>query len=597
MREKGETKRKHISTSLIIQITLVVTGLLALLSSCNSVESAPDAPMQSQAVADIRYSYRAYRTTYGDGYLSNRTLTAPACIFYKTASVPQGSQVKFFLDGVLEKTENEPPYEMGGGEAYCVKSAFTLGKHVVKVTVNGVDSGSASFTYAPPPSGATNTNITACADINLPNDVNRMPGNVSNPAALAPDGSVYVTTFSGPSKPEARPVILRYANGTCSPLTKLTTKQMIGSQRDPLTADTSHDAPSVFVDGGGHIVTTYYGRTLLEDHAGAPYFNRARTSGDLNSFEGDKKARLLNYAELQGFRMQDGKVFIAGEDQSGRFEIMNTSGGWETASPRQVVENDTSSNGLNDACKSSNTKVYEYNRHTKAVFHQGQDGNLYVIWGYSFPLTDTKRSDGTTERETKAPYACQDLRHYTEDSHEVFFAYSSDGGDHWQNAANSIGENGSQGVVPGTCTASECTGGIASADVRFRLNDVNLRQGEHRKIWVEADGRVNIAFVRSNWCTSGTCLTQEAASSTFKPGALMYLSFYPGQTQTIKLVTVNSGKHKYLPGIRVEGGKVYIWGQNLSSNSDVFEYVSSDRQYFTANNFFSNSEKMFPLSR
>ena len=277
---------------------------------------------------------------------------------------------------------------------------------------------------------------------------------------------------------------------------------------------------------------------------------------------------------------------------SGRFQIMKTDGSWETPYPYQVVQNDTSKEGLVEACKSSE-EVYKYNRHTKAVFHQGQDGKLYVIWGYSFPLYDIKGSDGKTEREKQAPNACKDLRHYTEDDHEVFFAYSTDMGKTWKWK----GAKQDEKVSAGTCTATGCSGGIPSADPKFRLTTV--RQGEHRKIWVEADGRVNIAFVGSTWCDSSLkngkwvgCI-QDNPTAT-QPGALMYLSFYPGQTQAITPVIVNKSehnKHKYLPGIRVEGGKVYIWAQKLNFNNTtkkyegsgpVIEYVSSNGTSFTS---------------
>ena len=523
--------------------------------------------LETQALGNIRLSYNADRTDHT--FLHGQTVTAPACVFWtvKGGTTPESATVEFFLDGKSFKVDTVTPYDLKpSGTATCSMMTFTPGEHTVRVNLNGAFNDDATFKVAAAPTtptlpsaGTSSVNISNCAripDSDQPSVV--LPGNASNPAALAPDGSVYVTFLR---KAPLSPVIVRYANGSCSTPKPITSK--------PTTVgDTSHDASSAYVDGQGHIITTYYGSIINEawlkggkkgPQPPAPYIRRTTSAGDLNTFGSENKARLLNYAEIQGFRMQDGKVFIAGADQNGRYDIMNTDGNWALSSARQVVQQDRSAAGAPN-CTSGGEG---FNRHTKTVFHQGKNGKLYAIWGYSLPYNESNRP----------ATACKDLRHYTEDEHEVFFAYSTDGGNNWKNAS------GSRTVPVGTCTATDCTGGIKSADKDFKIT--TLRQREHRKLWVEADGRVNIAFSRSIWCTTGTC-TKRETSSTFKPGALMYLSFYPGQTIG-EPVTVNSSEHNNLPGIRVEGGKVYIWAHRLrSGGGEVVEYVSSDRKNFTA---------------
>ena len=311
--EKRETRRNR-ATYLNSWLILLLMGLFALLAGCDSTESAPDTSLSTQALGNIRFSYSVDRT--GDAYLHGRTLTAPACIFFinKNGPIPAGSTVEFLLDGTHHSSDRTSPYNMGN-EGTCNKILFPPGNHVISVKLNGVLNDDAAFTSARtlPPTGTSYKNISDCAKITLASGVVTMPGNVSSPVALAPDGSVYVATFSsGTKKESARPVALRYANGSCSQLKTLTDEQM----KEPI--DSSHDAPSIYVDGEGHVITSYYGRTIGFTNPRytlpAPYFRRTTSPGNLNDFNNESTTKLLNYAELQGFRMKDGKVFIAGED-------------------------------------------------------------------------------------------------------------------------------------------------------------------------------------------------------------------------------------------------------------------------------------------
>jgi hypothetical protein len=179
---------------------------------------------------------------------------------------------------------------------------------------------------------------------------------------------------------------------------------------------------------------------------------------------------------------------------------------------------------------------------------------LYVLWGW-------------TGNEAN----CTDNRSYWLDSHGTYFAYSSDGGRTWKNRAGTKTVEAFQCADNTICNDNRTGIGIAHNDEAFRIS--NLRQKEHRGMWVDEDGTVYAALERSNWCDTPVtpCYSQGANS----PDALVFLKFQVG-TGAIAETVVNKSRHTFIGGIRKDGstGKLYIWA--LRNDATPVEYVSSD---------------------
>ncbi|MFT4309551.1 MAG: discoidin domain-containing protein [Candidatus Woesearchaeota archaeon] len=321
------------------------------------------------------------------------------------------------------------------------------------------------------------------------------------------------------------------------------------------SASGSHDAVGIGVDGEGHIYASYYGATQYRldghstVHSGTP-IKRSIQPLDSSSFGEMWKLRDYTVNERQMFRMRDGALLIAGSDLAGRIDIIEPGGEYRWTAPRQVIHQDT---------RAMREHVCQGNRFTKAHFHEGPDGTLYVVWGWG--------QGGRDE--------CPDIQMYGTDSHEVFFAYSIDGGITWHN------REGTRAVESKLCYAYEdCSqwnrlipdGGIVHDDPDFMLTPT--RQREHRVTWAEPDGDIYVAFSKSMYCDSGVCLTKNVTN----PGALMLVKFNINEPdEDIEEIMVNAdSEHFRVAGVRKAGDVLYIWVNTWNPTMAFYEYISYD---------------------
>lgn len=392
--------------------------------------------------------------------------------------------------------------------------------------------------------------VSSCSG--APGALSPLPGNVSTPVAVFDPGHKYVTWLSNDHLYNV--VVTHVKYGGCTPAIRVNVAQAHGGSR-------SHDAPSVHVDGAGYIYSTYFGRSIYTkdgSKAASPFIRKTKKPNDVSSWGPEERTRLWTFAELHSQRLLDGGLLLAGSDLSAVIDIIQPAGGasvsyrWESA--RQVITQDTSSSGSPPGCS------FPYlNRFTKAVFSQGVDGRLYVVWGWGGGYYDHERP----------ALLCNDIRHYTEDSHELYFAYSEDGGMNWRNKA------GTKSIMAFPCSSrsmcySNTRAGIVHNDPAYRLT--TTRQGEHRKIWVHEDGTVYIVFVNSSWCDSGVC--NQVKSTAKHPGALKLLKFKLGKTP-ITETTVHANQHFNIGGIRKHKDDLYIWAHDKEKNR-IYEYLSVD---------------------
>lgn len=275
----------------------------------------------------------------------------------------------------------------------------------------------------------------------------------------------------------------------------------------------THNHPSVFVTSSGRTIFNYHSGDIYSEtqwKLNGPYTRTMLPNGTLTA---EGRQRLWTDSETYGFRMQDGSVLMAGFDNPARIDIIEPNGSYLWLDARGVVWNTYygSSMGL---CNS--------NRFTKAVFAQGSDGNLYVVWGWA-----------AANSPNAVQVQCLDERFYTQDSHEVFFAMSEDGGLTWHNLADTK-------TVPSklcpTFAACDGQGGIAFNDQTFKIT--STRQAESRNIYVDKNGNAYVAFVKSFWCNSGTCTTQ----SVTDPGALMMLTFNVHNPNSVQQTMIDTDR-------------------------------------------------------
>jgi hypothetical protein len=348
----------------------------------------------------------------------------------------------------------------------------------------------------------------------------------------------YVTFFS---TGEPRDVLVaRIEGSTCGPAVRVNPKP--GSGR-------SHDAPSVFVDGLGYVYVSYFGSFYGQS---GPALRRTRRPHDLAEWEPEGRTRLFSGGELNGFRLDDGAVVLVGSNFSTRVDVIEPGGRYRWPAARQVVAQDSSPRG--SACGSPG------NRFTKGVVEAGwrtEAGGrvLVAAWGWGGGFSDNARPD----------WLCPDIRAYQTDSHEVFFAFSDDGGVTWQD------KDRTKRVTAPPCPTPVACGrpvGIRHDDPAFRVT--RTRQRGHRAIWADDDGTVYIAFERSEWCDSGDdCQTRSAT----RPGALALLRFRLGGP--VEEGLVDPAPHSYTTGVRKAGGSLYVWSKN-DRDQMVYEYRSDD---------------------
>lgn len=395
---------------------------------------------------------------------------------------------------------------------------------------------------APPPTACAAGSSTELVDLSdcagVYGATTSIPGNPASPVATDREGGVFVTHFEHGSPPPV--VVYRYLDGECSDPVTLARRE---------TSNRSHDAPSVFVDGQDHAIVTYYGQLVgYRDDVGTPPYRRASMPADASEFAPAEQLRLWASAELHGLRLRDDAVLFGGSDHEGRMDILEPDGTWRWPGPRLVVRQDKSDEAGPEQCTGSDDAGG--NRFTKARYFEGSNGVLYVLWGWG----------------RGSPPLCDDLRHYGSDGHELFFAFSEDGGVHWENLART------ERVTSQLCeTEEQCKdgpGGIYFADENFRVT--TLRQRQHRALWASEDGTLHVAFAASTWCHEGFCSERDVQH----PGALMYLPLRIGEPPPEPTI-VERGDFTYVAGVREEGGTIYIWALDTEGN-DVRELTSSD---------------------
>lgn len=368
------------------------------------------------------------------------------------------------------------------------------------------------------------------------------PGVAGNPAepVTAFDATHNYVSFFSTSEPHDV-LVTRFDGRACSPAVR--------ANREP-GDDRSHDAPSVFVDGLGYVYVSYFASHYR--NGPRPALRRTRRPNDLSEWEPETRARLWNSGELNGFRLDDGAVLLVGSNFSTRIDVIEPGGAWRWPAARQVVAQDQGSRGT--ACGSRG------NRFTKAVVEEGwslPDGGqaLVATWGWGGGFSDDARPAGL----------CPDIRDYAADSHEVFFAFSEDGGLTWQD------KDRRKRVAAPLCPTEEACGrthGIAYDDPAFRVT--RSRQRAHRAIWAHDDATVYIAFERSQWCDAGDDC---AAPSATRPGALTLLRFRPGGP--VEERAVDPAPHSYTAGVRKAGDSLFVWSKN-EQDQMVYEYRSDD---------------------
>ena len=480
------------------------------------------------------------------------------------------SSVEFVVDGGAPYRESIAPFDAYGSDDSNNNSIFkthSQGTHTASAKVNGGTTYTATFTVVKnlPTPGTSLKDISACSGKLGNGDKGvAIPGNTSHPVALSPDGSVFISYLATATK---YPVAVRYNGSSCTPAFTLKSKA---------AQDTSHDAPSIFVDGDGYISSNYLGRSIWNEKTAAdpypssPYFRKTNQPNSVTSFGTETKGALKRYAEYDGTRLRNGSVLV---EVGGRYNILKKGVGinWQFPVARQVVNEKPDNNYLSTSCKNPG------NLFSKTVFFEGGDNTLYVVWGW-----------GAADDNN-----CPDIRHYNIDNHEVFFAYSktsdidpATGRRTWRNLAGNVTRREAE-CRNSTSEILDCSSGtdtgIAINDPAFKIT--TMRQGEKRKLWVSANGQIHIAFIQSLWCLQGAaCSQQQAPSSTFKPGALMYMTFKLGDSVSqIQPKVVDSGyQHDYIGGIREQDGKVYIWAKRYRQNgadkdaNKFMEYVSTN---------------------
>src|SRR5690606_15469529 len=137
-----------------------------------------------------------------------------------------------------------------------------------------------------------------------------------------------------------------------------------------------------------------------------PYLRRSSAPTDVSAWEPEERSRLFNLSELHTLQLPDGALLLAGWAFHARFDVVEPVRADRWSAARQVLTQRTTASGSDDGRCSGN-------RFTKAVFEQGPDGTLYTVWGWG--------GGGGIEPR---PSGCEDVRHYPQDSHQVFFAYS-----------------------------------------------------------------------------------------------------------------------------------------------------------------------------
>jgi hypothetical protein len=399
------------------------------------------------------------------------------------------------------------------------------------------------------PQGTSAVNLIECTGhtAGVPGVTVAMGSNTVVPLGTSPDARyTYVGWLDGNDDA----VITAYDRETrsCAPVTVLND---LPRNRD---ASGSHDGVGIAVDGDGFIYAAYHGSTQYrmdgrDLRVSATPIKRSTDPLDSSSFGAMEKLRDYTVNERQMFRMLDGAVLVAGADFAGRIDIIEPGGEYRWPAARQVVHQDT---------RAMREHVCQGNRFTKAHFHEGPDGTLYVVWGWGHGGKDE----------------CADIESYGTDSHEVFFAYSRDGGLTWHN------REGTRTVASKLCHAYEdCSqwnrlipdGGIVHDDPDFMLT--TTRQREHRVTWAEPNGDIYVAFSKSMYCDSGICLTKRVSD----PGALMLVTFNLNEPESgIDEIVVNAeSEHFRVAGVRKAGDALYIWVNTRDPNA-FYEYVSYD---------------------
>ena len=411
---------------------------------------------------------------------------------------------------------------------------------------------------APSP-GAYLLRVTDGGPCNPASAVGRVSGNaVESVASL--DGRTFYVVYSDLSNP-TNAKLVTVADGQCEPEIQLNIQAAAGIS--------SHDAPSVFVDGEGYVYATYNGGT---NGMNGPLIRKSREPGVPESFGTEQSSRLFQGAEAHGFTGHDGAVYLVGHNVNTRLDVIEPNGVGGVISyrhpvgPLSVIAGNPSPLSIPGCLPETTTG----GRFTKGYIAEGVtsggDPILLAVWGWALG----------------AAGACPDIQAYGTDSHEVFFAYSLDAGRTWWNRPGSA-----QRTAPNCSDPADCVDpshGITMNDPAFVVTAT--RQRHIRAAYYDGvTDTIYLSFARSTWCDRGTCLTPNPKD----PGALMLLRFQLGSGPVLER-KVSDGDYTQIPAIRkAPDDRLYLYA---ASGGRYYEHVSDDDGLT-----WSRTELVNPMSR
>lgn len=380
-------------------------------------------------------------------------------------------------------------------------------------------------------------------------------------------------------------------SGTCSFARRVSNSQVNEVRHGGGATD--HDDPSVVIDGRGFLHAFYFGREIaLPDDVHSvpsPYYRRSAFPAFLFTklphafWNTERSLRVHDRSEIIDVaHLSDGSIVVSHSGNNGLIDVYDIFGGFRDDAPLQPVTQDDSLEGSNCA---DNSHDYEYtsNRFTKmriAVGPGPRGGErLHIIWGWS----------GVSERDNGT---CPDSFHYSEDSHAVYYAFSDDGGESWNNWSGEKSVGAASCSTIGHCRnwqyattyLPEDARGIKSNDGDFRITD--LRQTDRRDITVAPDGTVVIAFQVSKTCVSGICGSAFTPSTPLAPpGVAMLLRLEPDgdvyrQPGAPVMIdddpkTDDDPPQLVLRVRQIDRNTVYVWTLR-ETDRNVLEWVSHD---------------------
>jgi hypothetical protein len=323
--------------------------------------------------------------------------------------------------------------------------------------------------------------------------------------------------------------------------------------------DSSHDAPSLGLFGGGRLVAAY--------HAAVNGGSRLRISqpGDPSRWGPEFSERCAQTAEILLVTLPTGRVLVVCHNLTTAIDLLNPDGSWAWPSPRGLLFNGGAS--VSPICpwdrSSRFTKTHVH------AFDPGPGGQpaLIAVWGVGGP----------------AGANCPDIQPYQDDSREVYAAISFDHGLTWQNLAGTTRAVATPCQI-GSAPYCSLTGAIEVGDPAYRLG--STRQRQYRGIDFDpASGWIHVTFDKSLFCDAGPCWSCDANGSApgrdplrdpacvQEPGGLRILRTRYG-SGTVEEFAIDAGEHTYTDVVRVApGGRLLVYS---TKGGRLFEYTAHD---------------------